>query len=223
MTKADRLFALQARMQDGALHRASDLARALNVCDRTIYRDMAALTAAGVPVAGTRGTGYRLRDVIALPPLHLTEAELGALSIALAIVSETPDPDLRGTAETLMAKLDAALPTEATAPADAWRHTFSPHADSARGLGHVAVLRRAIAGRQMLHLAVTGADGTTFKDDIRPLRLAHWARAWVLTGFSETGQDFRDYRLDLIASVTPLPTLFVDVPGKTLADRDDTQ
>ena len=219
MARTDRLVTLISILRDGALHRAQDLAGRLNVSVRTIYRDMDRLIAAGVPVQGTPGTGYRMADTIALPPLHLAPAELDVLHLGIAIVSEATDPALKAAAQSLANKIDLALPAETIAEADAWKTALSPMTDAARGLSHMTNLRRAIAGRQKLRLSYRESDGQLGQRTIRPLKLESWGRAWLLTAWCETCADFRDFRLDLIETATPLPELFADEPGKRLTDR----
>ncbi|MEP6062753.1 MAG: HTH domain-containing protein, partial [Marinomonas sp.] len=101
MSRSDRLFSILQILQDGALHTAGALAERLGVSQRTLYRDMDKLAASGVPVQGTRGTGYRLADLTALPPLMLTSPELEALNLGLAIAAQVADPDLKAAATRL--------------------------------------------------------------------------------------------------------------------------
>lgn len=214
MSRPDRLFDLLQHLRDGRLHRAEDLAAELKVSQRTLYRYMDRLVASGVPIVGQRGVGYRLRNEIVLPPLTLTPDELEALQLGIAIVAETPDPALKSSALSLAARLDAALPTEPLPPDAAWKQEFAPSLSIARGFSHMPVLRSAIAGRQKLRLVMQGQSGT-----MRPLKLDHVGRVWTLAVWCEDSADFRDIRVDLIESVTPLPELFVDEPGKRLRDR----
>ncbi|NNF72520.1 MAG: HTH domain-containing protein, partial [Rhodobacteraceae bacterium] len=86
MRRTDRLFELIQILRDGRLHRATDMAEALGVSQRTIYRDMDTLIASGVPVEGERGVGYMMTAPITLPPLNLTMAELEALHLGMAVV-----------------------------------------------------------------------------------------------------------------------------------------
>lgn len=219
MTRTDRLVTMIAILRDGTLHRAQDLANRLSVSVRTIYRDMDRLIASGVPVQGNRGTGYRMTDTIALPPLHLAPEELDVLRLGIAIVSEAADPELKAAARNIADKLDQALPAEFIAEADEWKTALSPMADAARGLSHMASLRSAIAGRQKLRLGYHEAPDQCRDYIVCPLRLESWGRVWLLTAWCDGQGDFRDFRLDLIESATPLPELFTDEPGKRLSDR----
>ncbi|OIQ34574.1 MAG: transcriptional regulator [Roseobacter sp. MedPE-SWchi] len=220
MRRTDRLFEIIQILRDGKLHLARDIAARLEVSTRTIYRDMDTLVASGVPVEGERGVGYLVREQITLPPLTLTPEELEALNLGMAIVAEAADADLKSAAQSLAAKVDAVLPTEVIAEADAWKFAVYPFADVARGFAHMPTLRAAIKSRQKLALRYRRLDGTLTDRTIRPLHMEYWGRVWTLTAWCETRGDFRVFRVDLIEEVRALPELFLDEPGKTLADYD---
>lgn len=218
MRRTDRLFEIIQILRDGKLHRAQDIAARLEVSTRTIYRDMDTLVASGVPVEGERGVGYMVREQISLPPLTLTPEELEALNLGMAIVAEAADPDLKAAAQSLAAKVDAVLPEQTIAEADAWKFAVYPFADAARGFAHMPTLRSAIKARQKLRLSYRRIDGTLTQRTIRPLHMEYWGRVWTLTAWCETRQDFRVFRVDLIEEAAALPELFVDEPGKRLKD-----
>jgi len=54
---------------------AAVLAAQLEVSERTLYRDIAELTALGAPIFGEAGVGYVLRSGLFLPPLMLNAEE----------------------------------------------------------------------------------------------------------------------------------------------------
>ncbi len=169
MRRTDRLFDIIQILRDGKLHRAQDIADRLEVSVRTIYRDMDTLVASGVPVEGERGVGYMVREAITLPPLTLTVAELEALNLGMAIVGEAADPELRAAALSLADKVDAVLPTQVVAEADAWKFAVYPFADAARGFTHMPTLRAAIRARQKLRLTYTSKDGAVTTRVVRPM------------------------------------------------------
>lgn len=218
MRRTDRLFDIIGILRDGKLHRAQDIAARLEVSIRTIYRDMDTLVASGVPVQGERGVGYMITEAITLPPLTLTVAELEALNLGMAIVAEAADPDLKAAALSLADKVDAVLPTQTIAEADAWKFAVYPFADAARGFAHMPTLRAAIRARQKLRLVYTSKDGAVTTRVVRPLHMEYWGRVWTVTAWCEWRAAFRVFRVDLITSAEALPELFVDEPGKTLAD-----
>ncbi len=79
MRRADRLFQIVQYMRGGRLVTARKLAERLEVCERTIYRDIADLQSTGVPIDGEAGIGYILRRGFDLPPLMFTGDEVAAL------------------------------------------------------------------------------------------------------------------------------------------------
>jgi predicted DNA-binding transcriptional regulator YafY len=222
MRRTDRLFDIIQILRDGKLHRAQDIAERLEVSVRTIYRDMDTLVASGFPVEGERGVGYMITEAITLPPLALTVAELEALNLGMAIVGEAADPDLKAAALSLADKVDAVLPTQVVAEADAWKFAVYPFADAARGFSHMPTVRAAIRARQKLRLHYIAKDGAVTSRTVRPLHMEYWGRVWTLTAWCELRAAHRVFRIDLIETAEALPELFVDEPGKTLADFDPT-
>jgi predicted DNA-binding transcriptional regulator YafY len=209
MPRKDRLHALLATLRDGQSHTAAEMARDHGVSERTIYRDMAQLAAAGVAVEGTQGQGYRVRPGITLPPLSLSETELEALMLALAALSSSA-LDQAAAAQALSARIEALLPEDGSAPPIPDTGGF---ADNPRGLAHMPAIRAAVQARQRLRIA-RGAR----TDIIRPLNLEYWGRAWRCVAWSETDNAFLTFALDQLSRLSPLPGLFVDEPGKTLDD-----
>ena len=209
MRRADRLMNLIRHLRDGELHRAADIALAMNVSLRTVYRDMETLAKSGVPIEGERGTGYRVTAAITLPPLNLSMAELEALHVGLAAMQQAQDPDLATAASSLATKLDGVLP-ELNAP-----KTFAiyPFADAARGFQHLPKIRSAIRARQKLSIETTGRDRT-----VRPLQLDYWGRLWTCIVWCDTTRKFDELRIDQISALRVLPSLFVEEEGKRLQD-----
>ena len=213
MKRADRLMTLVTILRRGGLHRAEALAAETGVHVRTIYRDMDTLAASGVPVEGARGVGYRITAAVTVPPLNLTMEEVEALTIGLAVVASSTEPDLARAAQSLSSKLDAVLPEE-TGDASAKALAIYPFAEAARGFQYLPTLRAAVRARQRMQVVHEGRTLT-----LRPLRLDYWGRLWTLTAWVETSRRFEDLRLDRLSQIRLLPGLFVDEPGKTLADR----
>lgn len=218
MRRTDRLFELIQILRDGRLHRAQDLADRLGVSVRTIYRDMDTLITSGVPIEGERGLGYMATAAITLPPLNLTMTELEALHLGMAVVGEAGDPELQAAAQSLSAKIDAVLPEDRSAPRSGFGFAVYPFAEAARGFRHMPPLRAAIRARQKLRIGYPDAEGAPSDRVIRPLQMEYWGRLWTVTVWCETGGDFRVLRVDRIETLKVLPQLFVDEPGKTLAD-----
>ncbi len=215
MRRSDRLLEMVQILRDGRVHLARDIAARLGVTARTIYRDMEALMASGVPVRGTKGLGYAMTAPVTLPPLNLTMTELEALHLGLAIVGEGGDAERRAAAASLSAKIDAVPPGDRDQAVTGWGFAVYPFADAAAGFTHMPALRAAIRARQKLRLQMAGEEAPR---KVRPLELDYWGRVWTVTCWCEASRGFKTLRADRIETAEVLPELFVDEIGKTLTD-----
>jgi predicted DNA-binding transcriptional regulator YafY len=216
MRRSDRLFELIQILRDGKLHRASDMAAALEVSTRTIWRDMATLIASGLPVEGERGVGYILTSPITLPPVALTRDELEALRLGVLLVTAAADPALARAASSLRAKIAAVTPEAAR---DSGPDTFVfASAEVARAAPHLSVIRRAIRDHERLWLRYCSLSGRVSERLVRPLQLEFWGRAWTLTAWCELRHDFRVFRVDLAEAVDLRGGPFLPEPGRTVED-----
>lgn len=218
MKRSDRLVKVIQILRDGRKHRAEDIAARLKVSLRTVYRDMDALAASGIPVEGERGRGFQMAAPITLPPLNLTLTELEALHVGMAAVGEAADDELKAAARSLSAKIDAVLPEDRRAAPTGWGFAIYPFADAAAGFRHLPSVRAAIRTRQKLSIRHREEDGAATSRTIRPLQLEYWGRVWTVTCWCETSSAFNEFRLDRVEELRVLPALFVDEDGKTLAD-----
>jgi predicted DNA-binding transcriptional regulator YafY len=89
VVRAARLVSILLHLQSHGRLTAAELAGELEVSERTIYRDLFELGAAGVPIYGERGKGggYRLLDGYRTNLTGLTAEEAGAL-----LISGAPGP-----------------------------------------------------------------------------------------------------------------------------------
>lgn len=116
MSRDQRIFDLIQRMRDGRLHTAAELAQAVGVSTRTIWRDMAMMAATGIPVEGERGLGYILRSPLVLPPLMLAPEELEALMEGLMRVGADDASPRAKAARALRFKVTTLLPQAGLVP-----------------------------------------------------------------------------------------------------------
>jgi predicted DNA-binding transcriptional regulator YafY len=218
MRRADRLFEIVQLLRGRRLRTAQAIADRLEVSGRTIYRDIDALIGSGVPIEGERGVGYVIRGRFDLPPLQFTAEELQALALGVRFVRAWADPDLIHAAEEALVKIDAVLPEEAQGRL--WRHDMFVRARVMTPAHRqiLASLRQALNLQRKLDLVYYDAKGDATARCVRPLSLDAWGHAWTLTGWCELRNDFRDFRLDRIASVEVSAVTFRPEPGKTLQD-----
>jgi predicted DNA-binding transcriptional regulator YafY len=116
--KASRLLSVLLLLQNRGRMTADELAAELEVSIRTVYRDMEALSASGVPVYAERGRvgGYRLVEGYRTRLTGMTEREVQALALA-GLPGAAAELGLQTVLMTAQLKLHAALPAELRAGA----------------------------------------------------------------------------------------------------------
>ncbi|MAZ86979.1 MAG: DNA-binding transcriptional regulator [Cellvibrionaceae bacterium] len=201
MQKAERLFQLMTLLRSRRQAITADaLAQIMNVSERTIYRDMQALSLSGVPIEGEAGVGYRLKPGFNIPPLMFDEQELDALLLGIRMVQAWSDEDLSSAADRVLHKIRAVLP-------DPMHHQHTqqedwisvPTLESNRQLASYSNdIRHAIKRRNILAVDYRKPDGETSSRRLWPLGLFYWGRSWTLVGWCESRNDYRMFRLDRI-------------------------
>lgn len=218
MRRADRLFEIIQHLRRHATSRARDLAEALEVSERTIYRDISDLVASGVPIEGEAGVGYVLRAGFDLPPLMFSEQEIEALVLGARIVESWADDELAEAASNAIAKIEAVIPerlrgymanTALLAPS---MHFMEPIAFD------LADLRRAVRHHRKVHFRYTDLVGQGSERTVRPLSLAYFGPVWVLAAWCELREDFRTFRLDRMVGFAVTEERFRQEAGKSLPD-----
>jgi predicted DNA-binding transcriptional regulator YafY len=184
--RADRLLSLLMLLQARGRMTAPQLARELEVSERTIYRDIDALSAAGVPVYGEAGPGggFALLDNYRTNLTGLTEGEVRALfmlSIPQPLADLGMGPDL-GAA---LRKLASALPNARRVDETRVRQRF--HLDAVawdqaeEAAPHLAMVHRAVWEDRRLRLAYRiGPQAVHIEQTVDPYGLVAKAGVWHL-------------------------------------------
>ena len=216
MRRAERLFRLINRLRPGKLTTARDLAIAMEVSERTIYRDIAHLQGSGVPIEGEAGLGYMMREGYDLPPLMFSEEEIIALTVGARMIQTWGGTAMRQGADAALEKIHAILPDATLAAAEglavqAW--TTKPLSDADRA--RIDVIQAAIADSERLRMVYRDEAGAQTARTIRPLGLWFWGSVWTHVAWCELRNGFRMFRIDRMTELAPIGQ-FEPRPGQDL-------
>ncbi|MEV4877222.1 helix-turn-helix transcriptional regulator [Streptomyces cyaneofuscatus] len=211
--RAARLISLLLLLQNRCRMTADQLAAELEVSVRTVYRDVEALSAAGIPLYGDagHGGGYRLLDGYRTRLTGFTADEAQAIFLA-----GLPGPAAElGLGEVLTAarlKLRAALPAELREQAGRVQARF--HLDAPGWYGnadetpHLATVAAAVWNRHALWVRYRRwAAPTDVERRLEPYGLVLKAGRWYVVA-AEDGGAPRTYRVDQILAVQLLAESF---------------
>jgi len=208
--RAARLLRILLLLQMRGTATAEQLADELEVSVRTIYRDLADLGAAGVPVYGERGAGggYRLVGGYRTSLTGLTSDETGALLLSGAAASVAGELGIGGLLATTRLKLLAAIPPGMRGVATRAEERFHlepggwAHARP-RATAHLQTIARAVWEDRVLRLCYrTGGRDAVVRRTVHPVGLVHKTGTWYLVA-AHRGQ-LRVYRVDRVQRATQL-------------------
>jgi Predicted transcriptional regulator len=217
--KSSRLLSVLLLLQTRGRLTAAQLAEELEVSVRTVYRDVEALSAAGVPLYGDAGHagGYRLLDGYRTRLTGLTTEEAEALFLAGA-----PGPAAElGLGSVLAAaqlKVRAALPRELREHADRVCGRF--HLDApgwyadADETPHLSAVADAVWNCRVLHVRYRRwREPTDVERRLEPYGLVLKAGRWYVVAAPGP----RTYRVDQILELAPSGDGFTRPDGFDLA------
>ncbi|HEY3741518.1 MAG TPA: YafY family protein [Bryobacteraceae bacterium] len=218
MRRADRLFQIVQHLR---LRRtrttARELARKLQVSERTIYRDVRDLGRSGVPIEGEAGVGYVLRG-FDVPPLMFTREEIEALVVGARMVEAWTTEQLSAAARQALEKIEAALPerlrVELTKPQI---YAMDLRARGVDVRASLDTIRVAINESRLIEFDYEKEGGESSRRAVQPLGLYFWGNVWTLAAWCELRGDFRNFRLDRMSAIGA-GDAFIAVPGRTLED-----
>ncbi len=190
---------------------AAELARELEVSERTARRDLEGLSLAGIPVYSQpgRGGGWELVGGARTDLSGLTADEARALFLIAGPAAATPE--MRATLRKLVRALPATFRAHAEAAAEAvvrnpsgWDHAVSDAPD------HLETLQRAVIEGVQIELDYRGRDGRASSRTVHPLGLVVKDNTWYLVGGTDAGQ--RTFRVSRVRSlrVTERPVVQPD-------------
>ena len=185
--RADRLISLLMLLQTNGRMTADDLAQRLEVSPRTIYRDLDALSGAGVPVYAERGPhgGCMLMESYRTTLTGLNEKEVQALFM-FTVPGLLADLGADKASEAALLKLTASLP--APFQQDAAFVQERLHLDPAawfqpdEAVPFLPLLQTAVWQNRRFRMTYRRGDGQWVKRLLDPYGLVAKASVWYVVG-----------------------------------------
>lgn len=217
--RADRLLSILLLLQHHGRMTVRQLAERLEVSERTICRDMEALSAAGVPVYAERGTGggWFLSEGYRTTLTGLNRDEIQTVFLSNARLLQ--DLGLKEASDVALLKLSAALP--AVFRRDAEYASQRIHIDGAgwhaaeEDVPHLRTLLEAVWEEKRLYLSYRREGDDAVERLVDPLGLVAKGNTWYLVAAVEG--EIRTYRVSRVKSAELVEERAARPPGFDLA------
>lgn len=204
--KESRLFKIIYHLLDKGQASASELAERFEVSVRTIYRDIDALSDAGIPVYTETGRsgGIRLMKGFVLDKTLLSEQERREILTSLQNLSVFNVFNKKDTLEKLYALFQVR-------PQNWIEVDLSRWGDKARDNEKFELLKNAIIQNRYVKITYAGPYNNPGKRKIQPLKLLYKSKAWYLKAYCTEKLDFRTFKLNRILQLELLDEYFSPV------------
>lgn len=188
-----RLFKIVYYLLEKGKSTAPELAEKFEVSIRTIYRDLDAISAAGIPVYATQGKGggiFIMQDFV-LDKSLLSEQEKEQILMALQGISATE----HNQSDELLRKLGGIFQTKVTN----WIEVdFSQWFKNTLKADVFNQIKRAIFNRCVINFSYFAREGNYVTRTVEPVKLIFKNKDWYLYGFCLLRNDFRFFKLTRI-------------------------
>lgn len=210
MNRIDRLTGMILLLQGRRVITAEEIAEHFEMSVRTVYRDIAALSEAGVPIVAEAGVGYSLARGYHMPPVMFTDEEAAALVIGAEITEQVADESLKRSIGGALLKIRSVLPADRRDYVTRLERSVNVHFGRPMPLGaELMPMQDAVVRRRCIALRYdAGRRGELTERIVEPLAMVFYSRQWHLIGWCRLRGDMRDFRLDRMESWKVLAETF---------------
>lgn len=195
---------------------AQTLAFTFEVSLRTIYRDIESLIDSGVPIKGEAGVGYIIDKKYHLPPIMFDADELEAIALGIGMVGNWTDENFAKKAQSAYEKIQATLSVTLIHELQQISTFSAPSHYKIPWSVSFSEVRECIRQKQKVEFTYIDLNNNETHRRIRPLALISFSPVWLLAGWCETREAFRNFRLDRVSHFKRLNTRFRDEKNKSL-------
>lgn len=210
ISRLPRLTAILTCLQTKRLTTATELAEKFEVSVRTIYRDIRALEAAGIPIFTEEGKGYSLVDGYRLPPVSFTESQANALITAEQLVLRNKDASFVKEYTEAITKIKAVLKENTKDKANllSKRIAIRNNLQNSSTSNNLSMVQLALTGFNLVEIAYRDEQGQETTRILEPFALYSTQENWILIAFCRLRKDYRTFRLDRIIQLQTLSEKF---------------
>lgn len=214
----NRLFGIVYILLDKKILTAKELAKHFEVSTRTIYRDIDALSLAGIPIYATQGKGggISLLDDFVLNKSVLSENDQNEILFALHSLTATDYPNIDGT----LSKLSTLFKKNNYN----WIEVdFSNWGSNENQKEKFNVLKDAVINNKVITFDYYNSNGDKSNRKIEPMKLIFKSKSWYLRGLCLSKNDYRTFKItrmfDIQITKEICMSKYLDEPSIKIQDQ----
>lgn len=218
LKKLDRVTAILTQLQSKPIVRAQDLAEKFEVSVRTIYRDIKTLENAGIPIVGEAGSGYSLMDGYKLPPVMFTKEEVLSFITAEKLMQKFSHESLGSHYQTAMEKVRSVLRNSdknliQNIENQIGIYNYNPKKeDTIKNI--IPTILESIAEKQQILIEYKTVDDKISTRTLEVVGVFFEFSYWYMIAYCTLRNDFRQFRIDRILSITKTQNPFLQEYGQ---------
>lgn len=208
MKKSERMNAIIYMLNEKGKLTAGEIARLLEVSERTVYRDIDALSQTKVPIIAYEGNqgGYEIDSNYFIPSIKLSEEEIINFIILLKLGNELKVPGLHKNYEMLSLKLLNAISKDSRPKLERFLDKFKVYINRINPGEYVEhileTIIKSLEEEKKLKLSYyTPLKDTLSEREVSPYRFTFDEGGWYLSGYCHLREEKRTFRLDRIKSI----------------------
>ena len=209
--KIDRLVSIIMILLEKERISAQELAKMFEVSTRTIYRDIEAISMAGIPVLATSGSGGGIeimKDYKVDKKIFSTD-DLSALLMGLSNISGM----VRGSeVANALAKVKSFIPSEKAKSIELKASQIyidlTPWEGNASVKNALEIIKKALQENRLLIFTYIDGHGSKTSRTVEPYQLVFKSRAWYVQTFCRLKNDYRLFRLSRMSDLKILEETF---------------
>ncbi|HTN37933.1 MAG TPA: YafY family protein [Arachidicoccus sp.] len=211
MNRLDRLFAILIHLQSKKYVPAEQLSARFEISVRTVYRDIKALIASGIPVSHEPFRGYFIVQGFFLSPVAFNPGEANALLLMEKLVSGFADKATQTHYTSAMAKIKSVLQSAEKEKLETLSSSMGLQVPEMLILNNsfIPSIQNAIIQKRLLEIEYKNKKEETSRRKVEAIGLVFYAFGWHLIGWCHTREDYRDFKLNRILALKDLDQPFL--------------
>lgn len=208
----DRILAIFFLLQSKAVVSLEEIKDRFDISERTIFRDLKALEAAGVPVLNEAGSGYSIMEGFRIQPTRFSEEEMLSLMVAEKIMQKHETQFIKQHFDAALIKIKSSFRFHQK---DVLLHLedklhFNEKAQLADYLPNVLdVLLNSILRKKMACIQyIKNNDDQPTVRKVEPIGVFYENNNWYVVAWCHLRNEYRNFRLDRIKKIDLLSEMF---------------